>query len=80
MPALATLQTWLEEAYVARHKLRTGALAVSLSYGQRTMSYTAANAADLDAYIADLESQISQAQSGSNKRRVFRAMQTGTGY
>jgi hypothetical protein len=43
MPALATLQTWLEEAYVARHKLRTGALAVSLSYGQRTMSYTAAN-------------------------------------
>jgi hypothetical protein len=80
MPALATLQTWLEEAYAARHKLRTGALAVSLSYGQRTMSYTAANAADLDAYISDLEQQIREAQGSTNKRRVFRAMQTGTGY
>ena len=80
MPALATLQTWLEEAYVARHKLRTGAMAVSISYGQRTMSYTAATAADLDAYISDLEQQIREAQGSTNKRRVFRAMQTGTGY
>lgn len=80
MPTLATLQTWLEEAYVARHKLRTGDKRQSLTHGQRAMSYTPANAAELDAYIADLQAQITVAQGGSNKRRVFRAMQTGTGF
>ena len=34
----------------------------------------------LDAYISDLEQQIREAQGSTNKRRVFRAMQTGTGY
>lgn len=80
MATLATLQTWLSEAEIARHKLRTGAMAESLSHGGRTVSYTAATAADLDAYIADLERQIAVAQGSTSKRRVFRLMQTGTGF
>jgi len=80
MATLATLQTWLSEAEIARHKLRTGSLRVSFSHGQRSMTFAAANAAELDAYIADLTQQITVAQGGSSKRRVFRIMQTGTGY
>lgn len=80
MPALATLQTWLEEAYVARHKLRMGEKAVSISGHGRTLTFTEANADDLDSYISDLKQQIREAQGLTNKRRVFRAMQTGTGY
>ena len=80
MATLATLQTWLSEAEIARHKLRTGSLVQSLIHAGRTVQYTAANAAELDAYIADLERQVSVAQGGTNKRRVFRLMQTGTGY
>ena len=80
MATLATLQTWLSEAEIARHKLRTGGLAQSLSHGGRTVQYTVATAAELDAYIRDLEYQITVAQGQTNKRRVFRVMQTGTGY
>lgn len=80
MATLATLQTWLSEAEIARHKLRTGSLRVSFSHGQRSMTFAAANAAELDDYIADLTQQITVAGGGSNKRRVFRIMQTGTGY
>lgn len=80
MASLATLQTWLSEAEIARHKLRTGAKVATMSVAGRTLSYTQANAAELDAYIADLTKQIAEAQGGTNKRRVFRLMQTGTGF
>ena len=80
MATLATLQTWLSEAEIARHKLRTGSLRVSFAHGQRSMTFAQANAAELDAYIADLTQQITVAQGCSSKRRVFRIMQTGTGY
>ncbi len=80
MPTLATLQTWLAEAHIARHQLRTGAMKVSLSYAGRTIQYTAANAADLDAYIAELDAQIAEASTGTTRKRVYRIKQTGQGY
>lgn len=54
----ATLQQWLSQAQTARHKLVTGQLAKVVTYGQgdgtKGVTYTSANLADLDAYIASL--------------------------
>jgi hypothetical protein len=80
MPTLATLQTWLDEAYTARHNLRTGALAQSMSHGGRTVQYTAANASELDAYIAELQTQITESTTSATRKRVYRIKQTGQGY
>jgi len=58
----ATLETRLAEAKQAQHELLTGAKAVSLSYsqggGSHSMSFTAANLGDLNAYIFDLKRQL----------------------
>lgn len=80
MATLSTLQTWLSEAEIARHKLRTGAAVASWSSAGRAMSYSQATAGDLDTYIADLKQQIAEAQGARGKRRVFRLTQTGTGF
>jgi len=79
MATLAQLQTWLSEAEIARHKLRLGNSVELRTYAGRSLKYTAANAGELDAYIADLEAKIA-ASSGSGKRRMYRIQQTGAGY
>ena len=80
MPTESQLQAWLEEAYVARHKLSTGILTVSLQHGDRRLTYNAADKAALDKYINQLLDEIAQAQGGGKKRRrTYRATQTGTG-
>lgn len=80
MATLSTLQAWLSEAEAARHALRLGRQTQSIQHGDRRIQYTQANAADLDAYIDDLERQIAEAQGNKGKRRIYRMMQIGTGY
>lgn len=80
MPTESQLQTWLEQAYAARHKLSTGALTVSLQHGDRRLTYNAADKAALDKYITQLLDEIAQQQNGGAKRRrTYRVVQTGDG-
>jgi len=60
MADLATLQARLAEAEAARHKLLLGDKEVSVAYGAGNMqvSYNRAEAASLNAYIAQLKAQI----------------------
>lgn len=80
MATLSQLQTWLTEAEIARHKVRTGQSVELRTYAGRTLKYTAANADQLDAYIADLNAQIATLQGSSSKRHFFRVAQSGTGF
>jgi hypothetical protein len=50
-----TNQQKLDQAREAYHLLRTGQQRVQVRYGERSVTYTAANRADLAAYIAELE-------------------------
>ena len=68
MTDVLTLELWLAEARLARHKLLTGSKAVSMTYEGKAVTYTTANAARLDAYITDLTRQIA-AVSGVKIRR-----------
>lgn len=80
MPTELQLQAWLEEAYVARHKLSTGVLTVSLQHADRRLTYNAANKAALDQYISQLLAEIAQQQNGGTRRkRTYRVTQTGDG-
>jgi len=80
MPTLSQMQTWLSEAHIARHQLRTGGMPVSVGLDGNMVTYTRAEASDLDAYITTLESQIAGATTGAARRRTFRVTQSGTGY
>ena len=68
MDDLATLQQWLLEAKLARHKLMTGSKEASVSYEGKSVSFTQADSYRLDAYIADLQRQI-DALMGTVRRR-----------
>lgn len=59
--------TDLAEAKAARHKLLTGKQIASFSVAGRTVTYTPANLAQLDAHIADLERAVGSG-SGSSRR------------
>jgi len=74
MADLATLQTWLGEAELARHKLRTGAQEMQIEHGDMRVSYTKADIGALDSYIADLKAQIA-AVGGTVDGLRRRAMQ-----
>ena len=58
MADLSTLQTRLSEAEAARHKLLTGSTEESVGHGDMRVTYTRAEAARLDAYIASLRAEI----------------------
>jgi hypothetical protein len=58
MADLSTLQTWLMEAELALHKLRTGAREIQIEHGDMRVTYTEQKAGELDSYIADLKAQI----------------------
>lgn len=60
----------LEQARTAYHKLMTGAKQVSVRYADRSVNYTAANKADLAAYIAELE-QLTGDTSGTKRGAPF---------
>lgn len=61
MADLSTLQCWLMEAELAQHKLRTGAQEMQIEHGDMRVSYTKAEAGQLQAYIDDLKAQIAAA-------------------
>ncbi len=58
MADLSTLQARLTEAEAAYHALVTGKQSVEVQHGDMRKKYTAAEAASLVAYIADLKAQI----------------------
>ena len=58
MPDL-TLQQRLDEAIAARHAIAIGKRAARISLGDRAVEYSEANLAQLNAYIASLQAQLS---------------------
>lgn len=68
MGPMATLQEQLDEAIAARHAWRTGKTKSSQTLntpsGDRTIQYSTEGLSEIDAYIADLQRQI------SGKRKV----------
>lgn len=74
MADLATLQTRLQEAEAAYHRLVTGTKVVEIEHGDMRQKYTAADAGALAGYIADLRAQIAAAggsDSGGLPRRAL---------
>ena len=65
---LVTLSTWLTEAQTAYNALNNGTQVVSLSMGDKRLTFTAAEPAALKTYIRDLQSAIAAA-SGNTVRR-----------
>lgn len=71
MADLATLQTWLTEAELARHKLITGSLRQTVRYnGDREVTFAKTEIPALDAYIASLRSQIAELTDSSGAGRA----------
>lgn len=70
MADLATLQTRLDEAEAALHKLQTGAQVASVGDGQGNVQYTSADVDKLRAYVRDLKAQISTAQGTRGRRPI----------
>lgn len=70
MADIVTLQSWLSEAEIARHKLATGKQAVTIEYeGGGSVTYTKADLDKLEAYIASLRSQLSSSTSSPAAQR-----------
>lgn len=66
MTDTATLQARLVEAEAALHKLMLGNQRVTVSYDGKSVTYTAATAAGLRAYIVELRAQL-----GTGSRRAI---------
>lgn len=62
MSDLATLEQWLAEARLARHRLAIGSATVSVRFGDRAVEYSPASVPALDTYIASLERRIAAAK------------------
>jgi len=67
-----TNQEYLDAAIAARHSLLTGSAAVSVRFADgRAVTYTAANLADLDRYIANLRNTIAGTSVARRSRMVY---------
>ena len=55
MATTEQMETWLEEAEEAYHKLRTGQQTVTVTYEGRSRTYSQASATGLQAYIRELQ-------------------------
>lgn len=70
MTDTVTLQGWLADAEVARHKLLTGTMVVTLDFGDvGSTTYAKSDLDRLDAYIASLRSQLSEAEGTPTMQR-----------
>jgi diaminopimelate decarboxylase len=59
---LAQKKVWLAEAELALHRLRTGTAEQTVNFGAgKGVTYTAASADKLEAYIARLQAEIAAA-------------------
>lgn len=73
--SLSTLQTWLDQALEARHKLAIGEKVVTAGSPKGSVTFTAADADRLDAWISRLQSWIAnggipETSAGSSYRPV----------
>jgi len=75
MADLATLQTWKLEAELALHKLNCGQAKVQVTFGSAgensSVTYTAADADKLRAYISELTSQINRLNGGPVRGPIY---------
>lgn len=76
MAELATLQSRLSEAEEALHSLMVGKRSVTVQCGDKSVTFTQANLADLRTYIGFLRGEIAAASSSAS--RVF-TIQTSRG-
>jgi len=69
--ALATLQSWYDDALSAKQKLMTGSLTVRVSSPDGSVEFTQSNSDKLDAWIIQLRNWIDAGgiTSGSSTRR-----------
>jgi hypothetical protein len=73
MADLATLQTRLDEAESAYHRLMTGSLEESIGLGDMQVRYTRSQAPMLAGYISQLKSDVAAAggtSTGARRRAV----------
>ena len=75
MADLATLQTWLMEAELAHHKLRTGTAETEVEHGDMKVRYSnsVTSMEQLAGYIADLGARI-RALGGTTSNLPYRAI------
>lgn len=67
------LQAWLGEAQLAYHKLMTGTKQASVSFGSaKSVTYTQADTAKLQAWINDLQAEIDSRNGVGKKRGAVR--------
>jgi len=72
MADLPTLRFRLAEAELALHKLTVGKLIVEIDVeGKGGSKYTAANRADLEAYVGDLKRQVAALEGTPVRRGPF---------
>lgn len=74
MADLATLELRLAEAELAKHKLAIGEKVVLLSYsaeGSNTRQFNQASLPQLNAYIAELKSEIARAKGVSTRGPIY---------
>lgn len=64
----STLATWLSESQAAYHALNSGQQVVSLSYGDKRLSFTPAEADRLARYIREIQTAIAIAQGSTDPR------------
>lgn len=66
---MPTIQQQLDDAKAALHKLVTGALRVSVGYGDQSVTYNKADQGRLERYIAKLEAQLVGRKPVRNRMR-----------
>lgn len=69
MTDLATLQTRLNEAESAYHRLLTGSLEESIGLGDMQVRYSKAEAPNLAAYLSQLRGEIAALGGSTGSRR-----------
>jgi hypothetical protein len=67
MATTEQLQTWLDQAVAARHKLLTGSITERWDYEGRSMTFTKVNIGELQAYIRELEFKLGMTATGRTK-------------
>lgn len=70
MATIEQYRVWLAEAEEAEHKLALGQATTSASYYGRSVTYTAANLKDLQAYIQRLKVSINGGRTRA-RRIIF---------
>lgn len=71
MTDINTLRQRLGEAEAAKHKLLTGSMRERISRGGTDITYTRADIAKLERYIAELQTDIARAMGAAPRRTIL---------